>query len=478
MTFSSLVFLCIFLPVIFGLQLVIPSIKGKNTLLIAGSLLFYAFGEPVYVFLMLFSAFMNYVCARMIEKAEGRDAREKKIVLIVALVLNLGLLAVFKYTGFLAESLNSLLGLSIPVPRISLPIGISFFTFQALSYVIDVYRGQVEAQPSFWKVLLYITFFPQLIAGPIVKYRDIQFEIESRRAEVSDIAAGCCRFAVGLGKKVLIANTMAQAADAVFQNGFAAANIVTAWIGAVAYLMQIYFDFSGYSDMAIGLGRMFGFHFQENFDAPYTALGIRDFWRKWHISLSSWFKEYLYIPLGGNRKGKLRTAINKVVVFLLTGLWHGASWNFVIWGLFHGCFSFLEEYVPKLRGRIDAPLPRRIVLHLYTLLVITVGFVIFRADTLGEAVGMIDRMFRGFDFSPAYMTLALQQLTPLFIVTMAAAVIGCGPHRLILGALRPVAENRPALAKTFSYALAFVVLFLSLLRLSGGAYNPFIYFRF
>ena len=334
MVFSSLVFLCIFLPVIFCLHSVMPSIKVKNALLIIASLIFYAFGEPVYVLLMIASAFLNYLCALLMGKAN------RKAVLVIAVVINIGILCIFKYTGFLVTTVNSVLHTNINVPQITLPIGISFFTFQALSYVIDVYREQVGIQKNFFKVLLYISFFPQLIAGPIVKYRDIALEIDSRRVELREAAPGLRRFICGLAKKILIANTMAAVADNVFSQGFDTVNVVVAWIGAVAYAMQIYFDFSGYSDMAIGLGRMFGFHFKENFEHPYGSLTIKEFWRRWHISLSSWFKEYVYIPLGGNRKGKTRAGINKIIVFFLTGLWHGANWTFVVWGLFHGLFSF------------------------------------------------------------------------------------------------------------------------------------------
>ena len=282
MVFSSLVFLCIFFPVVFCLHSVIPSIKVRNALLILASLIFYAFGEPVYVVVMVISAFLNYLCAMLMEKIN------RKAVLAGAVVLNIGMLSVFKYTGFFITTINSALHLHIEVPQITLPIGISFFTFQALSYVIDVWRGQVEVQRKFSKVLLYISFFPQLIAGPIVKYRDIACEIDSRRVDLREAAAGLRRFICGLAKKILIANTMALTADRVFALEMDSLNILGAWLGAAAYTMQIYFDFSGYSDMAIGLGRMFGFHFRENFEYPYGSLTIKEFWRRWHISLSSY----------------------------------------------------------------------------------------------------------------------------------------------------------------------------------------------
>lgn len=472
MVFSSLVFLCIFLPIVFCLHSVIPSIKVKNVLLIIASLIFYAFGEPVYVLLMIASALLNYLCALLMEKAN------RKVVLVVAVVINIGILCIFKYTGFLVTTVNGVLHTNINVPQITLPIGISFFTFQALSYVIDVYRGQVGIQKNFFKVLLYISFFPQLIAGPIVKYRDIALEIDNRRVELKEAAPGLRRFICGLAKKILIANTMAVVADNVFSQGFDTVNIVVAWIGAVAYAMQIYFDFSGYSDMAIGLGRMFGFHFKENFEYPYSSLTIKEFWRRWHISLSSWFKEYVYIPLGGNRKGRTRAGINKIIVFFLTGLWHGANWTFVVWGLFHGMFSFFEEFVPALKK-----LPR-VVLHIYTMLVVIVGFVIFRADTLNQAFLFIGKMFTGFEFSAASMSFACQQMTPFFIAMLVVAVICCGPIRPLVLRLRVATEKEGRLTskenfvQIILYAAAFVLLLWCIVRLSGGSYNPFIYFRF
>lgn len=472
MVFSSLIFLCVFFPVIFCLHTAVPSIKVKNALLIVASLFFYAFGEPVYVFLMVISAFLNYLCAALIGKTNS------KVVLAAAVIINIGVLCVFKYTGFLITTINHVLHLDMTVPQIVLPIGISFFTFQALSYVIDVYRGQVEVQKNFGKVLLYISFFPQLIAGPIVKYRDIASEIDSRSVNIEEMASGMRRFICGLAKKVLIANAMAVAADQAFGLEMESLNLVGAWIGAVSYTMQIYYDFSGYSDMAIGLGQMFGFHFKENFKHPYGSLTIREFWRRWHVSLSSWFKEYVYIPLGGNRKGKLRTGMNKIIVFFLTGLWHGANWTFVVWGLFHGMFSFLEEFVPAIQK-----LPR-FILHIYTMLVVTVGFVIFRADTLHQASGFILKMFTGCDFTAASMSPAYQMITPYFLVMLIAAVIGCAPLRCLTAKLRllPEKEEKPATGENFVqvilYVSAFILLLWCIIRLSGGSYNPFIYFRF
>ena len=472
MVFSSLVFLCIFFPVVFCLHTAIPSTNLRNVLLIVASLFFYAFGEPVYVLLMVASAFFNYLCALLMERAN------RKAVLAVAVAANIGVLGVFKYMGFFAATISSALHLSLDVPQIALPIGISFFTFQAMSYVIDVYRGQVAAQRSFGKVLLYISFFPQLIAGPIVKYRDIALEIDSRSVNLKETALGLRRFICGLSKKILVANTMAVAADHAFQQGAGSLDALGAWIGAIAYTMQIYYDFSGYSDMAIGLGQMFGFHFRENFQHPYGSPTIKEFWRRWHISLSSWFKDYVYIPLGGNRKGAVRAGLHKVLVFFLTGLWHGANWTFVAWGLFHGAFSFLEEAVPAIKK-----LPRAI-LHVYTMLVVTVGFVIFRADTIGEAIAFIGKMFTGFAFSAASLSFDFQQLTPFFLVMLAAAIIGCAPLRPLTLKLGAAAKQEGELppkenfVQAVLYVAAFVLLLWCIIRLSGGSYNPFIYFRF
>ena len=434
MVFSSLVFLSVFLPAVFLLYTVIPSLKVRNILLILASLAFYAYGEPVYVLLMLFSSVLNYLCARWVEH---NPQKKSKAALVTAIVVNLGILAVFKYTGMFVTTFNSLTGLQVPVPEIALPIGISFFTFQALSYVIDVYRQ-----------------------------------------DIGKIARGLRRFICGLAKKVFIANTMGQVADVLFAQDVSTLALPSAWLGAAAYLFQIYYDFSGYSDMAIGLGLMFGFEFKENFMYPYGAVSIQDFWRRWHISLSTWFKEYLYFPLGGNRKGKARTALNRLIVFFCTGLWHGANWTFVLWGLWHGLFLLLEEYVPVMRR-----LPK-VLGHIYTMLVVILGFVLFRADTISYGFAYIGRMFAGFDFSPSALSVALTQLTPWFLVMLVVAIIGCAPIRPLADKIRANVYGGAELSKAWKgvqaalYVLAAAGLVWCMLRLSSGAYNPFIYFRF
>ena len=464
MVFSSMVFLCIFLPVVFLLHLLLPGIRAKNGMLLLASLAFYAYGEPVYVILMIASAFVNYLSALLI----GKNPAGKKAVMAVNVILNLGVLVLFKYTGFLAESVNTIFGTAIPVPSIRLPIGISFFTFQAMSYVIDVYRGVTGAQKNFGKVLLYISFFPQLIAGPIVKYHDIAQEIENRTQTVDGVTDGIRRFVVGLSKKVLISNTVGLVADTLFAADGSGLNAAAAWIGAVSYMLQIYFDFSGYSDMAIGLGEMFGFHFKENFNYPYISGSIREFWRRWHMSLSGWFQEYLYIPLGGSRKGKIRTVINKFIVFLCTGIWHGANVTFLFWGLYHGCFLMLEEIVPAIReegGKVKS-----FFQHVYTLLVVLIGFVFFRADSMHQGAAWIKTMFTGFGSNTAAMSLALEQLTPLYLVTAAVGIVACCPVKML------VKKGRAYEAVTAAGSL--VLLLLCMLSLASGTYNPFIYFRF
>ena len=467
MVFSSLTFLCVFFPAVFLLYYLLPSMPAKNTLLIISSLLFYAYGEPVYVLLMAGSASLNYLYGLWI----GR-AGKKKPVLALAVGTNFLILGIFKYADMLIDTCNRLTGAQIPLIRVSLPIGISFFTFQALSYLIDVYRGQVKAQKNYAHMLLYISFFPQLIAGPIVKYHDIEQQISNRTFDLEETAEGFRRFIVGLSKKVLLSNTAALAADAVFAAELAQVGALAAWIGAVSYLFQIYFDFSGYSDMAIGLGRMFGFTFQENFNYPYISCSVQEFWRRWHISLSTWFKEYLYIPLGGNRKGRARTYVNKLFVFFCTGLWHGADWTFVIWGLYHGLFLLLEGILPVKK------LPRALG-HVYTMLVVCAGFVIFRADTLSQGAALIGKMFTGLPAGRDTMGFALQQINPLLVLVLVICLFASCPLKSLRSRLPGRWEK--ILARVWNpgaYVCSIALLVLCMLSLSGGTYNPFIYFRF
>ena len=468
MVFSSMTFLCVFLPVVFLLYSVLPSIPVKNGLLIIASLLFYAYGEPKYVLLMIFSIVMNYLFGRLLD---SENERLRRMIVGLAVCVNLALLFVFKYLDMVLKTVNQISHSSIPMANLALPIGISFFTFQALSYVIDVYRRDVEAEKNLFHVMLYISFFPQLIAGPIVKYHDIQEQIRSRKTDSGEIAAGMRRFILGLAKKVLISNVMAVTADALFAAPMGEMNILSAWTAAIAYLFQIYFDFSGYSDMAIGMGRIFGFTFQENFRYPYISQSIQEFWRRWHISLSTWFKEYLYIPLGGNRKGKVRTCVNKLIVFFSTGLWHGADWTFVIWGLWHGMFMLLEEVIPVKK------LPR-LLRHVYTLLVVVIGFVMFRADTFTQGIQITGKMFAGWSFQASQMNLVLQQMTPLFILTVIIAVIACMPVLKWVKEWGETIQPCRKVMETLGYLKSLILLVLCILSLSSGTYNPFIYFRF
>lgn len=461
MVFSSVVFIFAFLPVVFLLYGILPSLRWKNLFLVFASLVFYAYGEPVYVLLMLASSLINYGMGLLV----SRTGKSAKGALALAVVLNLGILCAFKYTGFFLENVNALLGVSLPVPHIDMPIGISFFTFQALSYVIDVYRGEVRPQKNYGKVLLYISFFPQLIAGPIVKYHDIEREIENRSQTSEGVAHGIRRFTIGLAKKVLISNTMGLAADYVFGLPAQGLNIVSAWIGALSYALQIYYDFGGYSDMAIGLGEMFGFHFRENFQYPYYADSIQDFWRRWHISLSTWFKEYLYIPLGGNRRGTARTYLNKIIVFFCTGLWHGAQWTFVIWGMLHGALLILEDTVlPIKKCKI------RWLRQFYAVVAAVLAFVIFRAENMAQAGTMLGFMFTGFSFTPENVGGCISIFNPLYLVTFAAGLVCAMPVKRKLEKIQVL--------HGLSYAACLFLLVLCMCRLSADAYNPFIYFRF
>ncbi|MGC2874020.1 MBOAT family protein [Ihubacter sp. mB4P-1] len=452
----------------FGLYCLLPGIRAKNFLLILASLVFYAFGEPFYVIVMALSAAANYLFGLY----ASRKGLAGRISIFLAVIFNLSVISIFKYADFAVEVANRILLTEFPQPGIPLPVGISFFTFQALSYVIDAYREESAAAKRFSDVLLYICFFPQLVAGPIIKYSDIQGELSKRRMDSKEIAEGIRRFICGLSKKLLIANTMGSAADVIF--ALQEVNLPLAWFGAVTYLFQIYFDFSGYSDMAIGLGKMFGFHYKENFNYPYISSSIKEFWRRWHISLSTWFKEYVYIPLGGNQKGRMRTYINKYIVFFVTGLWHGASWTFVIWGLFHGTFSVIEEtgILPerKIKGRC--------VGHVYTMLIVIVGFVMFRAESIGQGFYFVKEMFLGFHWEFALKQALLLQLTPKVLLVLLAAVIFSMPVRVWVQKLFKRRKDGERFYETVAYVGSLAFLLLCILNLSSGTFNPFIYFRF
>ena len=468
MEFSSLTFLCVFLPATFALYALMPKVAYKNALLIVASLVFYAYGEPIYVLLMIGSTIANYWFGKMVSRG---SASGRRVALFLAVLVNLLILGFFKYSAMLVESIDAAFSLNVPIPSIALPIGISFFTFQALSYVIDVYRGDAEPAHDYPTILLYVSLFPQLIAGPIVKYKDISEQIVKRDSSATEVALGLRRFTFGLAKKVLLANQFGAVADALYGADPASLFMGSAWLAAISYALQIYFDFSAYSDMAIGLGHMFGFSFKENFNYPYISTSIQDFWHRWHISLSTWFKEYVYIPLGGNRKGRLRTAVNRMIVFFLCGLWHGASWTFVVWGLFHGFFLLLEEYVPALKR-----LPKWLG-HIYALFVVLVGWILFRSESFGQAISMTALLFTPAAANHQQLQLFMQQLTPLFCCAVVVGIIASTPVRSVISKRFERAGNAH-LFEALSYTLSLVVVVLSLIELSAGGYNPFIYFRF
>ncbi|MDO4459491.1 MAG: MBOAT family O-acyltransferase [Clostridia bacterium] len=471
MVFSSAIFLLAFLPVTFILYYVLPGRMAKNVLLLLASLLFYSFGEPVFVFLMIFSVLLNYIFGLFAAKGgtKGRAA------VALAAVVNIGILCVFKYTDFIIGNINMIPGIKLPFTGIVMPIGISFFTFQALSYVVDTYRDNTLVQKNFFNLLLYVSFFPQLIAGPIVRYEDIAKELYNRKADAKDIAEGFRRFIFGLAKKLIVSNAMAGVSDLVFDNFSGSQyNVVVCWLGAIFYTLHIYYDFSAYSDMAIGLGRMFGFHFRENFMHPLSAKSIQDFWRRWHISLSTWFKEYVYIPLGGNRKGSARRTLNKFIVFFLTGLWHGAGWNFVIWGMIHGITLTVEDFIKEKTG---SKKDHSVIGRIYTLFIVVIAFVFFRAETFSGALAFLKGMFTGFDF--ASVSVLSTMITPWFIFVLAIALLFSCP---LLGTVKKLTVERGGkLGRVFeagSYAITLALLAFCLLALSTADFNPFIYFRF
>ena len=415
MVFSSPIFLFFFLPIVYIVYRLLPGTGARNGWLAAASLVFYSFGQPVYLLLLLASVGLNYLFGLLL-MSPGR--RGRKWWAGCAAALNLLLLGTFKYLDCFAGTLNSLFGLGLPLPGLTLPIGISFYTFQGMSYAIDVYRKPDSGTRNLGKLVLYISFFPQLIAGPIIKYHDVARQIDCRELDPELTLTGLRRFIAGFAKKMLLANTAGQVADAVFGLEAGALDMRLAWLGAVCYTLQIYFDFSGYSDMAIGMGRMFGFSFLENFDLPYISRSIKEFWRRWHISLSSWFRDYLYIPLGGSRKGGARTMLNKFIVFFSTGLWHGANWTFVLWGLWHGLFSTLEDVhvIPKR-------LQQSVFAHVYTMLVVILGFTLFRAPSLGAAGVMFSQMFAGVSFTQAHTLTLISLLDARTLFYLAAAVL-------------------------------------------------------
>ena len=464
MVFSSALFLFAFLPITYILYISVRSLKIKNFILMVASLVFYSFGRLDWLALLILSVLCNYGAGLMMQKGD----RIRRISLCISVFLNLGILFAFKYLNFFTGLLSHIPFMGIEQTEITLPIGISFFTFQGMSYVIDVYRNPSMASKSFGKVLLYIAFFPQLVAGPIVKYGDISHQIDSRNGSGEDTVKGIERFVTGLVKKLFFANVLGFVADGVYGLEASLLDMRLAWLGALCYTLQIYYDFSAYSDMAIGLGGIFGFKINENFAHPYVSSSIKEFWRRWHISLSAWFREYLYIPLGGNRKGVWRARLNRLMVFFFTGMWHGANWTFILWGLWHGLFLFLEDAfkkkIPAFAG------------HIYTMLAVVLGFVLFRADSVGQAFSFAEAMFTGFDFSRVNTALLCKFLTPSTVFTLLAGIIFVMPVKdFVIKKLQIRGMRIPAFLKLSAVMLVFI---LCVIKLAASSFNPFIYTQF
>lgn len=463
MLFTSISFLYYFLPIVIILYFIVPK-KFKNFILFLSSIFFYFCGEPIYTFLMIGEIFIAYVGARYLEK------HRKKSILVSLLAIHIGALGLFKYSDFTINNINQIFGSKIPLLKLALPIGISFYTFQIISYVVDVYRGKVKAQKSFLKLATYVSLFPQLIAGPIVRYETIEKELDSRTSNFENFAYGVRRFVIGLGKKVLIANMLGELCDV-----FSTTNeksILFYWIFAISYSLQIYFDFSAYSDMAIGLGRMFGFHFLENFNYPYISKSITEFWRRWHMSLSSWFRDYVYIPLGGNRKGTIILVRNIFIVWALTGIWHGANWTFVIWGLMFGIMLIIEKlFLTKHLEKMPSILQR-----IYVLFIVMISFIIFNANSIGEAWNNIIGLFgaNGESLINASTVYYLKS----YLVVLVIAIIGSTPFlKNIIEKLKTKTNANKIINLLEPIAMASILIIVTA-YLVDNSYNPFLYFRF
>ena len=470
MVFSSLTFLLLFLPLVLGLYFLCRGIRARNAVLLAASLLFYAWGEPVWVLAMLVSALVNYIAGRRIEKS--RSEKVRKGWLIAGVCVSAGILFVFKYAAFLFNSVFGIFSGSIRIPVLELPVGISFYTFQAITYTVDVYRKKNRATRSFADLLLYIACFPQLIAGPIVQYSDIADRITARPHSLKRFSSGMERFVVGLGKKVLLANVCDRIlGELPLATGAAALSVTGAWYAALMYTLQIYFDFSGYSDMAIGLGMVFGFDYKENFDHPYASRSVREFWRRWHISLGAFFRDYVYIPLGGNRRGLKRTLINTMIVWALTGMWHGAAWSFIIWGLYYGLLLVLDTlYLRKITEKLPSVLNRII-----TFALVVIGWVIFYYPGVGDAFTHIGAMLGlGASFTDSASALVMKKYSFFPLIAFAASL---PVVQMIKVGLR-VAKVKPKAVEAMRVVILSAVLVLSVLMLVGQSNNPFIYFQF
>jgi alginate O-acetyltransferase complex protein AlgI len=467
MLFSSISFIYYFLPIVILIYFVVPR-KLKNLVLFVASMVFYFYGEPKYIFLMLFSVFSAYIWALLIDKYRGKKL--SKVFLIISVTISIGLLAIFKYADFVISNINNLLNSNINLLKLALPIGISFYTFQVLSYTIDVYKGKVKVQKNFLDLATYVSFFPQLIAGPIVRYETIEHELKERTHSFEKISYGITRFTLGLAKKVLIANSLGELCSV-----FLASNeksVVFYWIYAISFTLQIYFDFSAYSDMAIGLGRIFGFHFLENFDYPYISKSITEFWRRWHISLGSWFRDYVYIPLGGNRVSKLKLVRNLLIVWFLTGLWHGANWTFIVWGLMFGVLLIIEKlFLTKFLEKVPSFFRR-----IYVLFIVMISFIIFNADSISQAFQQILGLFNKTN-EPIINQYTIYYLKS-YLVVIIVAIIGATP---LIKKIITTLKKKESLNKIINLPEPVMVISLLVVVTSylvSNSYNPFLYFRF
>lgn len=471
MVFSSLTFLFLYLPIVMLIYFVMPNRTSKNLVLLLSSLVFYAWGEPVYIVLILISTVNDYTFARLVQKYKDLGYQSKaRLFFVLSVIINLSLLGYFKYSGFVLTNISNLLNLNLTIKDLPLPIGISFYTFQTMSYSIDVYLGNVKAQKKFLPMATYVALFPQLIAGPIVRYITVEKELTNRHESVSLVASGLRRFIIGLGKKVIIANQMGFISDTIINSTDTNPGTLLTWFAIVCYSFQIYFDFSGYSDMAIGLGKVFGFHFLENFNYPYVSKSITEFWRRWHISLGTWFKDYVYIPLGGNRSHAIR---NIFIVWFLTGLWHGASWNYILWGLYYGLLLMFEKYIFK---NILNVIPKSIS-RIYTLFLVLIGWALFRIEDLGQLGTTFTTMFTYQETTIKTILFTYQDM--LYAVPFVIlAIIGSTPLLKYLYSKMINNKNTKNLTYIVSDVYIFIVLLISIVFLLGEAFNPFIYFRF
>ncbi len=466
MVFSSIVFLYIFLPIMLLIYFIVPK-KLKNAVMIFASLLFFAWGEIRYIFIMLLLAVMDFWCGKKITQFyENREKR--KLYLYINIVTNLLILFFFKYADFVINSINQLTGLELPLLNIPLPIGVSFNTFQSISYVIDVYRGTVKCEKNFYNYLTYTTLFPQIIAGPIVRYENVDEELENKNISLDNFSNGIKRFIVGLGKKVLIANNIGALWNIIETGNYITLSTLLAWLGIIAFALQIYFDFSGYSDMAIGLAQIFGMKFNENFNYPYISKNITEFWRRWHISLSSWFRDYVYIPLGGNRKGKLKQIRNILIVWLLTGAWHGASWNFILWGLYFGIILIIEKvFLLKLLEKLPS-----FCSHIYAIVLILISWVIFAFEDLSKIVEYIKTMFK---IDVLYNKEALYYLQNYIFIIVIAIICSIPIWQKIKQKMDKINSVLVGIITSFGYV---GILILCTASLVTDSFNPFLYFRF